>query len=187
MKILITGFEPFGTFDKNPSWEAVKKIRNTDDTILIKKEIPVEYEKSTTMLLEILDAEKPDAVILTGVAGTRKDITVEKVAINLRDANLPDNIGVTLHDSFIDPAGKNAYFSTLPVNSIVSELNKNEIAASISYSAGAYVCNNLFYTLMNYMETHKNIIGGFIHLPEDYSDKMAHALEIAIDEVKKLG
>lgn len=189
MKILITGFEPFGDFKKNPSWEAVKKIEDIKDIDVVKSELPVEYGKSTASLLKLLDEEKPNAVILTGVAGSRKDVTIEKVAINLRDANVPDNSGKVLHDAPIYNNGENAYFSTLPVREIVDTLNANGINASISYTAGTYVCNNVFYTLMHYINsTNKDMIGGFIHLPEDYSDSMPKALNLAIKKVvEKLG
>ena len=184
MKVLVTGFEPFGTFKKNPSWEAIKKIKDLNGISIVKYELPVEYEKSTKMLLEILEKEKPNIAILTGVAGNRKDITVEKVAVNLRDANAPDNSGATLHDMPIFENGENAYFSTLPVRDIIDELNSNGINSSISYTAGTYVCNNAFYTLMYYINnSNKKIIGGFIHLPEDYSDNMSKALDIAIKKV----
>lgn len=167
MKVLMTGFEPFGCEKINPSFEAVKKL---DDQIagahIIKAEIPTVYRKSIETLTKIIEKEKPDIVICVGQAGGRCDITVERVAINIDDARISDNEDNQPIDKKIYEDGKNAYFSNLPIKAMVNEINDNLIPASISNTAGTFVCNHIMYGLL-YMINKKytNIKGGFIHVP----------------------
>ena len=186
MKVILTGFEPFDKNDINPSWEAVKKVHDIDGIEIIKLKLPVVYEKASNMLINKVEEEKPDIVISTGLAISRTEVTVERVAININDASIPDNNGVLLRDSAIYPDGENAYFATLPLRNIVDAINEKGIKASISNSAGTYVCNNVMYSLLYYIDKNdKNISGGFIHLPYDLSDNMVKALETAIKETVK--
>ncbi|WP_066497166.1 pyroglutamyl-peptidase I [Abyssisolibacter fermentans] len=167
MKVLMTGFEPFGGEKINPSFEAVKKL---DDQIvgahIIKAEIPTVFRKSIETLTKIIEKEKPDIVICVGQAGGRCDITVERVAINIDDARISDNEDNQPIDKKIYEDGKNAYFSNLPIKAMVKEINDNLIPASISNTAGTFVCNHIMYGLL-YMINKKytNIKGGFIHVP----------------------
>jgi pyroglutamyl-peptidase len=167
LKILITGFEPFGGESLNPSYEAVKLIENKfNGSDIIKLEVPTAFYKSAQVVISKIDEVKPDAVIMIGQAGGRADITVERVAINIDDASIKDNIGQKPVDSVIDKDGLNAYFATLPIKEIVEKIKNAGIPASISNSAGTYVCNHLMYSVLNYIyKSNLNIKAGFIHVP----------------------
>ena len=168
MKILFTGFEPFGGEKINPSWEAVKLLpdRIGKEIIVARRQIPVEYESVRELLKRALLEEKPDAVICTGQAGGRASVTPEVIAINLADSGAPDNRGIIKTGTRILPDGPAAYFSTLPVREMTEAMQKAGIPASLSYSAGVYVCNTLMYHLMDLLAAgHKEVQGGFIHFP----------------------
>lgn len=167
MKILITGFEPFGGESVNPSYEAIKLIENNFDGLdIIKLEVPTAFYKSTQVVISKIDEVKPDAVIMVGQAGGRADITVERIAINIDDASIKDNEGQKPVDSVIDKNGFSAYFATLPIKEIVEKIKNAGIPASISNSAGTYVCNHLMYSVLNYIyKSNLNIKAGFIHVP----------------------
>ncbi len=167
MKVLVTGFDPFGGESINPALEAVKKLPDTiGGAEIIKQEIPTVFERSIGVLEKAIKDHKPDVVLSVGQAGGRFDITVEKVAINLQDASIPDNDKKQPIDKKVFEDGENAYFATIPVKAIVESINKAGIPASISYSAGTYVCNNIMYAglyLIN--KKYPHIRGGFIHVP----------------------
>lgn len=167
MRVLITGFTPFGEEKINPSWEAVKRLKdNYGDIKVFKSEIPTIFNKAIYSLQEEIERYNPDVVICTGQAGGRAGITPERVAINVNDARIPDNDGNSPIDEEIFDDGENAYFSSLPIKAIVKELKDKNIPASISNSAGTFVCNNLMYGLLYYIEKkYRNIRGGFIHIP----------------------
>ena len=167
MKILVTGFDPFGGEKVNPALEAVKKLPDTiAGAEIIKLELPTVFNKSINVLDIALDEIKPDVVLSVGQAGGRFDITVEKVGINLQDASIPDNDKEQPIDKKVFEDGENAYFATIPVKKIVENINKIGIPASISYSAGTYVCNNIMYAGLYYInKKYPNMKGGFIHLP----------------------
>lgn len=167
MKILITGFEPFGGESLNPSYEAIKLIENKFSGLdIIKLEVPTAFYKSTQVVISKIDEVKPDAVIMVGQAGGRADITVERIAINIDDASIKDNEGQKPVDSVIDTNGLSAYFATLPIKEIVEKIKNAGIPASISNSAGTYVCNHLMYSVLNYIyKSNLNIKAGFIHVP----------------------
>ncbi len=167
MKILITGFDPFGSDKINPSYEAVKLL---PDKILgatiIKAEVLTVAYKSIDLVCELIDKHQVDVVINVGQAGGRFTITPEKVAINLNDFRIKDNQGNQYIDEAIYKDGENAYFTTLPIKSIVNHLVKNNIPASVSYSAGTFVCNHLMYGVLHYINKNDlNIRAGFIHIP----------------------
>ncbi|WP_126993592.1 pyroglutamyl-peptidase I [Thermosipho globiformans] len=167
MKILVTSFEPFGEEKINSSFEAVKKLPNNIDNVqIIKASIPTVFRKSIEVLEELIEKEQPDIVICVGQAGGRYEITVERVAINIDDANIPDNEGNTPKDKVIFEDGENAYFSNLPIKKMVEEIKNSNIPASISNSAGTFVCNHLMYGLLYLInKKYKNMKGGFIHVP----------------------
>lgn len=175
MKILLTGFEPFGGEKINPAFEAIKNIKKIDDCEIIIKEIPTVFKKSVEILNKTMKQENPDIVICIGQAGGRTDITVERVAINMDDARIKDNEGNMPIDEKIFKDGENAYFSTLPIKAIVEEIRNKKIPASVSNSAGTYVCNHLMYGLMYLIDKKfNNTKGGFIHvpyIPEQVTDK----------------
>ena len=167
MKILITGFEPFGEDTANPSYEAVKKLPPVIDTCEIETiELPVCFDSGSAKLLDLLDRNSYDAVICTGLAGSRTAITPEVIAVNLRHARIPDNAGSQPEWEKIVPAGEDGLFSTLPVRKMVEQLAEENLPAALSFSAGTYVCNEVMYRLLAYLkENKKNIPAGFIHVP----------------------
>jgi pyroglutamyl-peptidase len=161
MRILLTGFEPFGNATTNPSGEIVKQI--TMDNVFTAI-LPVAYTKSAEHLLALIAEHNPDVVICLGQAEGRTQITPEKVAINLDDARLADNEGVLRSDVKILEGGPDAYFSTLPVKEIVEAIKAKGVPAAVSLSAGAFLCNHVFYVAQNkFAGTH--VRSGFVHVP----------------------
>ncbi len=167
MKVIITGFDPFGGEPVNPAYEAIKLMPDEiEGCPIVKVEIPTVFYKSIEKLEEAIDSEHPDIVICVGQAGGRFNITPEDVAINKNEARIPDNEGNKPSDECVKEDGKNAYFSTLPNKAIIKALHDEGIPAQISYTAGTYVCNHLFYGLMYLIENkYPAIRGGFIHVP----------------------
>ena len=160
-KVLLTGFEPFGTATSNPSGEIVKQISGDNIVTAI---LPVAYAQSAEKLLALIAEHNPDVVISLGQAEGRTAITPEKVAINLDDARLADNEGVMRNDVKILDNGPDAYFSTLPINEIVEAIKAQGIPASVSLSAGAFLCNHVFYVAQNKFAG-SNVRSGFVHVP----------------------
>lgn len=167
MKVLITGFDPFGGEKINPAWEAVKALPDNIDGIeVVKLQIPTVFKKSAKKLFENIDSVKPDVVICVGQAGGRYEFSVERVAINIDDGRIPDNDGYQPVDSPVFEDGENAYFSTLPIKAIAEEVKKVGIPSAVSNTAGTYVCNHIMYSLLYYLNKNNlNIKGGFIHVP----------------------
>lgn len=165
MNILITGFEPFAKDEINSSWESVKLLPNElKGNNIYKVLIPVVF--NVDKLIENIKKYSPDIIILVGQAGGRTGITIERVAINLDDAIIPDNNNYQPVDNTIKLDGENAYFSTLPVKAIINNLKDNDIEARISYTAGTYVCNHVMYnTLYHINKNNLDIKAGFIHVP----------------------
>ena len=159
--VLLRGFVPFGTATSNPSGEIVKQISGDNIVTAI---LPVAYTQSAQHLLALIAQHNPDVVICLGQAEGRTSITPEKVAINLDDARLPDNEGVVRNDVKILADGPDAYFSTLPLNEIVDAIKGQGIPAAISLSAGAFLCNHVFYIAQN-MLAGTIVRSGFIHVP----------------------
>ena len=194
MNIIVTGFEAFHKNGENPTEEVIKLLpRSIKGHNIIPLLLPVLYEESFNILLEKLQDVDADVIILLGLAGGRKGITPERVAINIADASIPDNNGVLHQDKKIIEDGKNAYFATLPIKDIVSKLQEKHIDTYISNSAGAYVCNDIMYRTLHYIETYNfNIKAGFIHVPfmdeQDsrgmYSMPLPTILEGVIDAIK---
>lgn len=163
--ILITGFDPFGGETVNPSWEAVKALPDQIDGITVHKlQIPTVFGKASQTALEYAKRIQPDCILCIGQAGGRKGITPELVAINLRDASIPDNEGNQPIDTPIAKDGENALFSTVPVRTLVTALQAKQIPASLSYSAGAFVCNDTLYTLLHHYQNTSTRVG-FVHVP----------------------
>jgi pyroglutamyl-peptidase len=159
--VLLTGFEPFGTATSNPSGEIVKQISGDN---IITAILPVAYTQSADRLLALIAEHNPDVVICLGQAEGRAAITPEKVAINLDDARLTDNEGVLRSDVKILDKGPDAYFSTLPVKEMVEAIKAQGIPASVSFSAGAFLCNHVFYVAQNKFAG-TNVRSGFVHVP----------------------
>ncbi|WP_445614264.1 pyroglutamyl-peptidase I [Geobacillus sp. YF-1] len=166
--VLVTGFAPFGGETVNPSLEAIKPFAGwkTDTYTVETREIPTVFGKAIETLYAAMEDVVPDLVICVGQAGGRPDLSIERVALNVNDARIPDNEGNQPIDTPIVPNGPVGYWSTLPVKAIVHELRRHGIPASVSHTAGTFVCNHLFYGLMHYIaESQRPIRGGFIHIP----------------------
>ena len=167
MKLLLTAFSPFGGEKINPSLEAVKLLKDKIlETDIIKLEVPTVFGKSIKIVADEIEKEKPDYVLCIGQADGRYGITPERVAINIDDARIPDNEGNQPIDRPIFADGEPAYFSNLPVKAMVEEIRKEGLPASLSNSAGTYVCNHLMYgVLYTLSKKYKGVKGGFIHVP----------------------
>lgn len=167
MKVLITGFDPFGGASINPAYEAVKRLPETiKGAEIIRMEIPTVFEKEGRVLEEAIQNYEPDIVICVGQAGGRSSVTVEKVAINLMEARIPDNEGKKPIDKVIYEDGENAYFAKLPVKAMVQNMNMHGIPARVSYTAGTFVCNDIMYRLLYMIDKkYPRLRGGFIHVP----------------------
>jgi len=165
--ILLTGFESFGEFDVNPTELIVKALDGEiiDDITIKGVVLPVVFGKAGDLLINAVDETKPKAVICLGLAGKRHDISLERLAVNLDDADIPDNAGSKPVDSPVVTEGPPACWSTLPVKAILAALKEQGIPASLSMSAGTYVCNHVFYRLMYELQSTPLIPAGFIHLP----------------------
>jgi pyroglutamyl-peptidase len=199
MKILITGFDPFGGAKINPAYEAVKLLPDKiNDAEIIKLEIPTVFKREGEVLEAGIEKHNPDVVICVGQAGGRSGMTVEKVAINLMEARIPDNDGQQPMDEPVCSDGENAYFAKLPVKAIVQNMREQGIPARVSYTAGTYVCNDVMYRLLYLIDKkYPEMKGGFIHvpyLPEQVidlpdgtpsmpADMIAKALEAAVEAV----
>ncbi|NJE26848.1 pyroglutamyl-peptidase I [Thermococcus sp. MV5] len=167
MRVLITGFEPFGGEKVNPSWESVKDLPEKINGVeILKKELPVSFKGIKEKLPQIINKTMPDIVILTGQAGGRTNITIERVAINIMESKKEDNEGYKPEDEPIFKEAPAAYFSTLPIKRIVKALRNNKIPAAISNSAGTYVCNTAMYVALHHISINNlNTKAGFIHVP----------------------
>ena len=167
MKILLTGFDPFGGDKVNPAYEAVKLLpKNIAGADIVTIEIPTVYRKSGETVEMGIRQYQPDVVMCIGQAGGRSGMTVEMVAVNIADFRIADNEGNQPLNQSILEDGENAYFATVPVKAMVENIKKHGIPAQISYTAGTFVCNDVMYELL-YMISKKypKIKGGFIHVP----------------------
>lgn len=166
MKILVTGFDPFGGEPTNPAIESVKRIDdNIEGAEIIKLEIPTVFHKAADVVEEKIKEIKPDVILSVGQAGGRYGITVERVAINEDDARIEDNEGNQPIDVKIREDGAPAYFASLPIKAMVEEIKKENIPASVSNTAGTFVCNHIMYQDLYLAEKYGNIKAGFIHVP----------------------
>lgn len=164
-KLLITGFEPFGGENYNPSWEAVTQLSDSiGDFELTKLRLPVVFGEAQLILADAADTLKPDIILSVGLAGGRDAVTPEFVAINLRHASIPDNVGNQPTDEAIIKDGNAAYFSTVNPRKMVDAIKQCGIPVKPSYTAGTYVCNEVLYSMLARFDG-TNTRVGFIHLP----------------------
>lgn len=189
MRILVTGFEPFGGESVNPSYEAVQLLKDEiNGAQIIKRSLPVVFGKSVEKLIDAIQEEKPNAVLCLGQAGGTSAISIERVGINLMDSSLQDNEGRAYEDETIFPDGERAYFSSLPIKAIVKRIRDNKLPAVISNTAGTYVCNNVLYGLLySIAKRNSTLKGGFIHvpfIPEQVLDKPGKA-SMSLDDIVK--
>ena len=164
-RLLITGFDPFGGAQINPAWEAVKKLPDrVGEYELHKLEIPTVFGKAAEQVLEKAKEIQPDVILCVGQAGGRAAVTPERIAVNIRDAKIPDNAGNVPVGEFVDPSGPAAIFATVPVMKMAEAICAAGLPGAVSNSAGAFVCNDTLYLLLrHYEETAVKV--GFIHVP----------------------
>ena len=165
--ILLTGFEPFGGETLNPSAEIARQLHGTmiAGHGVVGALLPCVFGAARMELKKQIRTTRPALIICLGQAGGRADITPERVALNLNDARIPDNAGQQPVDAVITRSGPIAYWSTLPIKAIVRALQRRGLPASVSQTAGTFVCNHIFYSLMHELRGQKKIRGGFIHVP----------------------
>ena len=165
--VLLTGFEPFDQDTINPSWEAVRLLDGvllSDDVRIVARLLPCAFAEAPARLTEFLAQLAPELVIAVGLASGRADLSVERVAINLNDARIPDNQGLQPIDTPVVAQGPAAYFSTLPIKAMVRAIKAAGIDASVSHTAGTFVCNQVFYSLQHALAG-SGVRSGFIHIP----------------------
>lgn len=168
--VLLTGFDAFGGDTMNPSWLAVQELR--DEVIaghtVIAAQLPTAFASSTAVLVHLLRTHRPALVICVGQAGGRSALSLERVAININDARIPDNEGAQPVDQPVLKTGPAAYFSTLPIKAMLHAIAQAGLAAEVSQTAGTFVCNHVFYALMHALKKQRGssaVRGGFIHVP----------------------
>ena len=168
-KLLITGFQPFDGESVNPALEVAKGLqgKTINGYEVIAREIPVVRFEALKAVQAAIEELQPNAVITIGQAGGRPDITVERVGINIDDFRIPDNKGNQPIDEPVVTGGPVAYWATLPIKKMVANVKAQGIPASVSNSAGTYVCNHLLYGLLHYLTTQGKtaLPAGFIHIP----------------------
>ena len=164
-KLLITGFDPFGGENINPSWEAVKELPDhIGDWQITKMEIPTVFGAAADQVIAAAEGLQPNAILCIGQAGGRAAVTPEVVAINLQEARIPDNLGNQPMNIPVVKGGPAAYFATVPVREMVQAIQAANIPAALSYSAGTFVCNDVLYRLLHHFDGTATQ-AGFIHVP----------------------
>ena len=167
MKLLLTGFDPFGGEKINPALEVVKQVKDQIANVqIIKLKIPTVFDQSADKIYQAIKEEQPDVVLNVGQAGGRDGITPERVAINLNDARISDNQGQQPLDQLIHKAGQTAYFTQLPVKKIVAAIQAQGIPSYVSTTTGTFVCNHVMYQVQYLIDKgFPQLKAGFIHLP----------------------
>ncbi|MFH8571907.1 pyroglutamyl-peptidase I [Streptomyces sp. NPDC017993] len=184
-RVLLTGFEPFDGESTNPSWQAVRAAAAEPPAGLeiVAAELPCVYGAARVALRDAIEEARPEIVVCVGQAGGRPDITVERLAVNVDDARIPDVSGARPVDEVIVPGGPAAYFSTLPIKACVAAVRAAGLPASVSNTAGTFVCNHVFYGLAHLIATElPDIRGGFVHVPfapEQVLDRGRPSLPVA--------
>jgi pyroglutamyl-peptidase len=168
--VLVTGFDPFGANIVNPSWMAVQALhgRQIGGHRIVGAQLPTVFGRSLETLRDLLLRHRPDLAICTGLAGGRAALSLERVAINVNDARIPDNAGGQPVDTPVVAGGPAAYFSTLPIKAMLASLLEAGINAEVSQTAGTFVCNHVFYGLMHDLGFHtelRHTRGGLVHVP----------------------
>lgn len=188
--VLLTGFEPFGGAASNPGWQAVRALHGTRIAghRIVARELPVEFGESLKRLRAMIREVRPDVVICVGLAASRGAVSLERIAINLDDARIPDNAGRQPIDTAIVEGGPAAWFSSLPIKAIHAAIGAAGIPVEVSQTAGTYVCNHVFYGLMHALRRRRRVRAGFIHVPPTTDtdprglppDAIVKALRIAV-------
>lgn len=182
-KLLITGFDPFGGETVNPSWEAVRLLPEEIGACrLTKLQIPTVFGRAAETVLAAAEKLQPDVILCIGQAGGRSGVTPEVVAINLREARIPDNAGSQPADVSVVENGPAAYFATVPVRAMVKAVNDAGISAALSYSAGTFVCNDVLYSLLHHYHGTQTRVG-FIHVPFLPEQAKENAPAMALEQI----
>ncbi|MBO1336313.1 pyroglutamyl-peptidase I [Streptomyces sp. VRA16 Mangrove soil] len=188
-RVLLTGFEPFGGASVNPSWEAARLVAAAppDGLDVAAVRLPCVFGESIAALRSAVADVRPDLVVCLGQAGGRPGVTVERVAINLDDARIPDNAGAQPIDEPVVPGGPAAYFSSLPVKACVAAMRSAGVPAAVSHTAGTFVCNHVAYGLAHLLATElPGVRGGFVHVPWAPEQALdAGAPSVAVDVVAR--
>lgn len=187
MKALVTGFDPFGGDEVNPSSLAVGKLRKRIGRLAIQTAtLPTSYARSANVLREAISKTRPDIVLCVGQAGGRTELCLERVAINVQDARIRDNDGKQPIDKPVIPGGPAAHFATLPIKACVAALRKAGLPAAVSNTAGTFVCNHIFYALMDMVSAQaRPPRGGFLHIPyvPDQAARLGGAPSMAVGDI----
>ena len=187
MKILLTGYEPFGGETINPALKAVKQLhgQTIGGAQVVSAQLPVVWDAVLPKFVAALEEHQPDVVISIGQAGGRAKITPEYIGINLMNGK--DNAGVVKAAEPIAPGAPDGYFTTLPVMQMVAAMNEAHIPAALSYTAGTYLCNFMAYSVRHHVVAHKlNIKSCFIHipyLPEQVTGKPANTPSMPLETI----
>jgi pyroglutamyl-peptidase len=168
--ILLTGFEPFGGESVNPSWQIAQALAGwvCEGRTVRAVRLPCVFGDASSTLDDALATHRPELVVCLGQAGGRAEISIERAALNVDDARIPDNRGRQPIDAAVVPGGPAAYFSTLPIKALARDLRDGGVAAAVSNTAGTFVCNHVFYALMHRLATVPALAqarGGFVHVP----------------------
>lgn len=194
--LIITGFDPFGGETVNPAWEAVRRMPDTiADFRLTKLEIPTQFETASQKVLEAAKNDPADVILCIGQAGGRSAVTPERIAVNLMDATISDNAGISPKEQPCVPGGPDGIFSTLPVKAMAQAICDAGLPGQVSLSAGSFVCNDTLYRLLFHFRDSATKVG-FVHvpfLPQQAKDgrpsmelgQMVQALEAAICALHK--
>lgn len=175
--VMLIGFAPFAGEAVNPSWQAVRALDGAviEGHRVAAVELPTAFDAAVRALRRALRQTKPRVAIAVGLAGGREGISLERVAINVIDARIPDNTGAQPIDVPVVRGGPAAYFTTLPVKAMLAALRDANIAAHVSQTAGTYVCNQVFYALMHAARRNPRLRAGFVHVPYLPDQAMRHA------------
>jgi pyroglutamyl-peptidase len=185
--VLLTGFEPFDGAAVNPAWEAVRLLDGWagDGFRVVARQLPCVFGDAAQALCSAVDEVRPDIAIAVGQAGGRPEISVERIAINVDDARIPDNAGRQPVDVPIVAGGPAAYFTTLPIKAMVAAMRAQGLNAGVSQTAGTFVCNHVFYALMHHVRG-RALKAGFIHvpfLPEQAEGRADTPPSMALDDI----
>lgn len=164
-RLLITGFDTFGGGAVNPSWMAVEQLPDrVGEYVLCKLKIPTVFGEAAARVIEKAGFFQPDVILCVGLAGGRDAVTPERIAVNIRDARIPDNVGNQPRGEFVIPDGPAAYFATVPVEKMARAIRDAQIPGTVSNTAGSFVCNDVLYTLLHHYDDTQTRVG-FIHVP----------------------
>ena len=186
MRVLLTGFEPFGGSDVNSSWETAARVEQLAPigVALEVAQLPVSFKRAGEAIREILQTKKPDVLVMLGQRGKGQSVDIERIAVNLMDSANPDNDGFCPQEQRIADDGDSAYFCNLPVKALRDALLQRNIPAKVSNSAGLYVCNSTYYNALNEIEKYSlQVKAVFVHLPKLSQD---FPVELLAESVKTI-